>query len=84
MGSYDGVARGRGCPDQTYGRHHANEWAKTTACRTPCAHVERYSSRGRCDGEDDVPVRLSRDVRHGCARGDELALILSCPLPRAK
>ena len=47
-------------------------------------YVERYSSRGRCDGE--ATYRCGCHVTRGTdsARGDELALIWSGPLPRAK
>ncbi len=47
-------------------------------------YVERYSSRGRCDGEATYRCAVSLSAGTSSARGDELALILAGPLPEQK
>ena len=47
-------------------------------------YLERYSSRGRCDGETTYRCAVSLSASTSSARDDELALILAGPLPQSK
>ena len=84
MGSYDGVARGRGCPDQLMDAITLTSGQRPLLAGRRARYLERYSSRGRCDGEATYRCAVSLSAGASSARGDELALILAGPLPQSK
>ena len=84
MGSYDGVARGRGCPDQLMDAITLTSGQRPLLAGRRARYLERYSSRGRCDGEATYRCAVSLSASTSRARGDELALILAGPLPQSK
>ena len=84
MGSYDGVARGRGCPDQLMDAITLTSGQRPLLAGRRARYLERYSSRGRCDGETTYRCAVSLSASTSSARGDELALILAGPLPQSK
>ena len=82
MGSYDGVVHGRCCPSSRNRRSgNQKRTGLLDAARGTSSAIRR---RGRC--ERRVTYRYAVSWRAGTdgARGDELALIWSGPLPRPK